>query len=82
MTPSLRSSIQRTRPEERGNKDRGRVTIAVTRVAYALSNAFNEWKNCNTYSGWQALGGYMVGLSKDGMTMRWMVFEALELIAV
>lgn len=70
ITPSLSSSTQRTRPDERGNRDNGRVIMAVTRAACALTNAFKEWRNWSTYAGWQASGGYMVGLSKDGMTMR------------
>jgi hypothetical protein len=51
-------------------------------VGYALRSALSECKNCRIYSGRQDSGGYKVGLSKEGMTMRWMVFGGLEAIAV
>lgn len=56
--------------------------MAVTRLEWALINALSAWRNWSTFSGWQDSGGYIVGLSKDGMTTRWTVLAGLDVIAV
>lgn len=70
ITPSLRISIHRTRPEERGKRESGIVIMAVMRDVGELARPLSEWRNGSTFSGSLTSGGYNVGLRNDGMTIR------------
>ena len=77
-TPSERISIQRTRPDERGYRDSGRVMIAVSLVGYCRNNARRACRNWRIEFGCEDVGGYHAGERRDGMTRRWMVWLGVE----
>lgn len=68
-------------PDIRGNSDKGNVIIAVIRAFDVFIRARREWRNGRTFSGWLASEGYVVGLTKEGITMRCTVFGGLDAIA-
>lgn len=52
--------------------------MAVARAEYVLMSALRACINCSRWSGWLVSGGYVAGLSKAGITMRWTEFGGLE----